>query len=358
MEFDNFIETAAKTIEGKQSFYKTVAQNLLPLKNKKAINSLENIMVPVEGKIISGLVSGVDSGFVSKKLSFFDIVLVRTAGVIFYFEEGILKKTNYYPSPVSFPTPLPLKLGLENDEENQSVSFERLKQEINLNIEIIKKYKPQYSFIDGSIVPQYQDKPRKDSQINEEYLGIIDLFQKLYKVAEENNCTLISTVEDSRGSRFKQILEEEILSTQNISRIDLRNCFDISLLDNFLLPKERTLAFSYTKDSSSHPILKDFSKEWSGSVFVFYLKVSAFDNPLRVEFLCKDKKDLNKIASEIASVVFSLSSLHKEYSYPSVLIEADLRAKLNDADISLVYDRLIDKLGPKINMRRNNRPFG
>ena len=56
-------------------------------------------------------------------------------------------------------------------------------------------------------------------------------------------------------------------------------------------------------------------------------------------------------------MVYALSSLHKEYSYPSVLIEADLRAGLNETDISVVYDKLIDKLGPKIKMRRNSRPF-
>ncbi|HNV00979.1 MAG TPA: DNA double-strand break repair nuclease NurA [archaeon] len=358
MEIDNFINSAAKTIENRHSFYEGVSSQLVPLKSKKIINFGENVVVPVKNEVLSGLVSGVDSGFVSKKLSFFDIVLVRTAGVVFSFENGVLKKTDYYPAPVSFPTPLPLKLGLESDEENQSVSFERLKQEIKLNIEIIKKYGPAFSFIDGSIVPQYQDKPRKDSQINDDYKTVIELFEELYKTAEENNCVLISTVEDSRGSRFKQILQEEIIPSQNISRVDLKNCFDISLLDHFLLPKERTFAFSYTKDILSHPILKDFSTEWSKSVFVFYIKVSEFDNPLRVEFLCKNKNDLINLANKISSVVFSLSSLHKEYSYPSVLIEADLRAKLTDTDISLVYDRLIDKLGPKINMRRNNRPFG
>lgn len=358
MEIDNFINSAAKTIETRHSFYEGISSQLVPLKQKKSINFSENIVVPVKNEVLSCVVSGVDSGFVSKKLSFFDVVLIRTVGVIFSFDKGVLKKTDYLPSPVSFPTPLPLKLGLESDEENQSVSFERLKQEIKLNIEIIKKYKPVFSFIDGSIVPQYQDKPRKESQINDDYKTVIELFEELYKTAEKNNCILISTVEDSRGSRFKQILQEEIIPTNNISRIDLKNCFDISLLDYFLLPKERTMAFSYTKNISTHAILKDFSIEWSKSVFVFYIKVSEFDNPLRVEFLCKEKKDLVNLANKIASIVFSLSSLHKEYSYPSVLIEADLRAKLTEQDISLVYDRLIDKLGPKINMRRNNRPFG
>jgi len=358
MSIDNFINSVAKIVENRRSFYEGVSSQLISLKSKKPTNFSENVVVSIKNEVLSGVMSGVDSGFVSKKLSFFDIVLVRTVGVIFSFEGGVLKKTDYFPSPVSLPTPLPLKLGLESDEENQSVSFERLKQEIKLNIEIIKKYKPDFSFIDGSIVPQYQDKPRKESQINDDYKSVIELFEELYKTAEENNCVLVSTVEDSRGSRFKQILQEEIIPESNISSVDLKNCFDISLLDYFLLPKERTLAFSYTKDISSHAILKDFSSEWSKSVFVFYIKVSEFDTPLRVEFLCKNKNDLVKMADKISSIVFYLSSLHKEYSYPSVLIEADLRAKLTEQDISIVYDRLIGKLGPKINMRRNNRPFG
>jgi hypothetical protein len=83
-----------------------------------------------------------------------------------------------------------------------------------------------------------------------------------------------------------------------------------------------------------------------------------FDKPLRVEFVSKQNSSLKELADEIAEVVFTLSSLHKEYSFPSVLIEADLRAGLNEQEISVVYDRLVDKLGSKIRMRRTNRPFG
>ena len=84
------------------------------------------------------------------------------------------------------------------------------------------KIQTRFSFIDGSIVPQYQDKPRKESQINDDYKSVIELFEELYKTAEENNCVLVSTVEDSRGSRFKQILQEEIIPESNISSVDLK----------------------------------------------------------------------------------------------------------------------------------------
>ena len=134
--------------------------------------------------------------------------------------------------------------------------------------------------------------------------------------------------------------------------------FDASLLDYYLTQSERTFAFPYTNNVTNHAILKDYSQEWAKSIFVFYLKCSLFDKPLRVEFVSKSSEDfLNKV-NEIAKVVFTLSSLHKEYSFPSVLIEADLRAGLNEQEISVVYDRLVDKLGGKIRMRRTNRPFG
>ena len=177
------------------------------------------------------------------------------------------------------------------------------------------------------------------------------LFQSFYEAAENNSCTIISCVEDSRGNRFSQLLSENF----SIPKETLKDAFDSALLDSLLLEGERTLAFSYTSSISSHPILKDINEKWSKSINVFYLKPSGLDRPLRVEFLSKADKE--KDADKIASIVYALSSLHKEYSYPSVLIEADMRAGLNEQDISVVYDKLVDKLGPKIRMRRNSRPF-
>jgi len=363
MYLDNFLDKAYSVIEEKHSFHEKVSKKLFPLKNEPSPNGAEALVVGVKKGKPDGLVSGVDSGFASKKLSFIDLVLVRTAGVVFYFKGGALQKTEYFPSAFSFPEPLPLKLGLENDEQSQSVSFERLKQEIGLSIKIIEKFKPNFLFIDGSIVPQYQDKPRGDSKINEEYSSVVALFQHLYSVAEKNSCTLIACVEDSRGTRFRQILEEEVLPAQKNLSVkslagELKDSFDASLLDYFLVEGERTFAFHYTKNTESHAILKDYNPAWSKNIFVFYLKASNFDKPIRVEFISKGSvSELKKKADEISSLVFALSSLHREYCFPSILIEADMRARLNEQDISVVYDKLIDKLGPKVRMRRNARPF-
>ncbi|MFA6399287.1 MAG: DNA double-strand break repair nuclease NurA [archaeon] len=361
--FNEFFNNAVLAINTRQSFNEKLSTILAPLKGLSAPSSEENILASVSKTKLNCSVAGVDSGFVSKKLSFIDLVLIKTAGAIFTYKNGDLVESNYHPSPFSFPQPVLLKLGLEKDEEAQSISLIRLEQEVNCSIETIKKFKPKYLFIDGSIVPQYQDKPRQESGINEEYHSIVSLFEKFYKVAIENNCTLIACVEDSRGTRFRQILQDQILPVHK-SKIDtslLNSTFDASLLDFYLHEGERTFAFPYTDKIDSHAILKDYKKEWAESVFVFYVKCSDFDKPLRVEFICtggKNKLELKDKVNEIAQVVYSLSSLHKEYSFPSVLIEADLRAGLSEQEVNVVYQRLIDKLETKIRMRRTNRPFG
>ena len=355
MYLDNFLDSAFETINEKHMFHEKVSSQLLPLKSAPSPNKEETVILKMNKAIPSGIIAGVDSGFVSKKLSFLDLVLVRAVGAIFFYENGVLSKAEYYPSAFSFPQPTLLKAGLEKDEEQQSVSLKRLNSEVGASIAIIKKYKPKYIFVDGSIVPQYQDKPRSDSKINSEYDGIIHLFESFYQAAEENGTTIISCVEDSRGTRFKQLLEEEILPQTSLKNMSLKDSFDSALLDYLLLEGERTFCFPYTKNIEKHAILKDLKEKWSKNINVFYLKASEFDKPLRVEFITSE--NIKEKADELAGIVYALSSLHKEYSYPSVLIEADLRAGLNEQDIGIVYDKLVDKLGPKVRMRRNSRPF-
>ena len=133
--------------------------------------------------------------------------------------------------------------------------------------------------------------------------------------------------------------------------------FDSSFLDYFLSLGERSCSFTYTKNIKQHPVLSDFNESWSNNIFGLYIKPSNYDRPLRVEFISKG--NLSEKANEVASVAFALSSLHREYAYPSVLIEADFHAKLKSDEIEIVYNKIMDKLGNsiKLKMRRDNRPF-
>jgi hypothetical protein len=180
----------------------------------------------------------------------------------------------------------------------------------------------------------------------------------LYKTAEKNDCTLIACVEDSRGNRFRSILQEEVLAKQGVQSKELDDCYDSIILDYLLKEGERSMAFKYSPEIEKHPILMDFEKGFAEQVHAFYLKPAEFDRPLRVEFLHAGK-DFEKRIEEISGIVFALSCMHREYAFPSILIEADLHARLKPEEIEIVYQKILDKLGKNINlkMRRSNRPF-
>jgi len=331
------------------------------LKNKEFSTSElpeKALVFPVEKWVPEGLIVGVDSGFVAKRLASVDLVLIRAMGVLFDYKNGKVSDSKYFPGYFQFPEPHLSNNALEEDEAEQSKSLMRLKEEVKVSKEMIRLHKPKYLFIDGSIVPQYQDKPRKDSKLTDNYIGIIQEFESFYELAERNNCTLISTVEDSRGSRFRQIIQDEILEKEKlIEKEKLDGLFDSGFLDYFLNAGERSSCFTYTKNIKQHPVLSDFSEKWSNHIFGLYIKPSNYDRPLRVEFISKG--NIKEKADEVAKVAFALSSLHREYAYPSILIEADMHAKLKQDEVEIVYNKIMDKLGNsiKLKMRRDNRPF-
>ncbi|MDO8634034.1 MAG: DNA double-strand break repair nuclease NurA [archaeon] len=361
MGFSAFIDRAVSFIHFSEDSKKKLAEKLVPLREKKLVVSGEiledSLVLPVHEKAVAGRIGGVDSGFVGKRLSSLDVLLVRAVGVVFDFEDGAVKKCSYVPTAYSFPVPFITKAGLEADEANASNSLLRLKEEIKTAIAVIKEHSPSTMFLDGSIVPQYVDKPRSDSVVNNEYLSTIKLFEELFETATQNNCLLAGCVEDSRGKRFVDIIETGVIAGNGLG-FSLEHIFDASLLDYFLEQGQRTFCFPYTKDASRHPILKDFDSKWSSSIFSFYVKPAVFDRPLRVEFLSSPAR-ASATASEIASTVFSLSSHHREYAYPSVLIEADLRARLTPQEIDTVYNKIVDKVSRtiKLRLRRDKRPF-
>jgi len=82
---------------------------------------------------------------------------------------------------------------------------------------------------------------------------------------------------------------------------------------------------------------------------IFTIRTTVGQESLVVDILSHKikKEELN---------VYSISVIPGLKGY--VLIEADMRARLNESDIAVVYDKLVDKLGPKVMMRRNQRPFG
>lgn len=360
MEFGRAIEEAAKAISFSEEKTRLIASSLSGLREKRLFSESgsleERLFLPVQKARLEGRIAGIDSGFMAKELSSVDLMLVRAIAAVFTYRENRLVKSDYWPSPASLPEPFVFSHG-EFDELGVSVSLLRLKEEVSKAIEAIKRFSPQYCFLDGSIVPQYPDKPRSNSGMREEYLETISLFEKLYSTAQGAECGLIACVEDSRGTRFRDIISG-IAGPKESKAESLGGTSDSLLLSHLLSKGERTTAFPYSADTNKHPILADFPKEWAKKVHAFYLKPSLLDAPLRVEFL-SSPQNAGKEASKISPIVLTLSSLHKEYAFPSILIEADLRARLRQEEISLVLDRVFDKVGRKGSFlkRRERRPF-
>ncbi len=365
MQISSVISEAVSSISETDRKRKLLSQKLAPLKELNLLESNshelleERLIQTVEKAAMNCKIAGVDSGFVGKDLLALDLVLIRAVGAVFSYRQGILEKADYFPNFYSFPEPRLSNVSLEVDEFQCSKNIQRLIKEVETAKNMIEKHKPDYCFLDGSIIPQYADKPRKDSQIKSAYHKMLEEFQALYQVAEKNNCELIACVEDSRGNRFRQILQEQLLANQPSLSDQLNNCYDAIILDYLLKPGERSLAFSYTTKINEHPILMDFDEKWSNSIRAFYIKPVAFDRPLRVEFLHANGESISEHASKVASIVFAQSCMHREYAYPTILIEADMHARLTPQEIEIVYDKILNKLGKafKLRLRRDYRPF-
>ena len=365
MEIGSVISEAVDSISALDRKRRVLAEKLLPLNKLNLLEAsceelLEEKMVsPVEKPVLDCKVAGVDSGFVGKDLLALDLVLIRSVGAMFDYEKGKLKDARYFPRFYSFPEPHLSLGGLEVDEFQCNKNMQRLIEEVGTAKSIIEEFSPKYCFLDGSIIPQYADKPRKDSQIKSNYHKMLSDFQGLYSVAEKHGCELIACVEDSRGSRFRQLLQENLLANKESLASQLEGCYDAILLDYLLKVGERSFAFSYTSKTDEHPILMDFDDKWAKSVRAFYLKPVAFDRPLRVEFLHTNGGSISEHASKVASVVYAQSCLHREYAYPTILMEADLHARLKPQEIEVVYDKILNKLGKgfKLRLRRDYRPF-
>jgi len=170
----------------------------------------------------------------------------------------------------------------------------------------------------------------------------------LYSEAQAAGCEVVGVIKDSRGKRFMELLEKEAGEFR-----DTAACSSDTSFLQFLLEKgERTVCFPYSSGASKHKVLKDFG-EFGSRISVFYTKPGKEDRPLRVEFLGGVEK-----VEKISETVFSLSAINEKYSYPAVLIEADLRAALNPIELDRAYAELFMQSNSSLlKLRRDSRPF-
>ncbi len=313
-------------------------------------------------------ICGVDGGFLKKEYHGINLLLRRAVAVCFSYENGMLKGADYYPSRKPVPEPVGIGSEFSEVEFGAMSNLKRSELELITALAAIKKFEPNVLVLDGSIVPYPSNQPDKDSKAYKAYLDIINLHKKLFEVCSKNKILLVGAVEDSKGKKYCNLLLEKALpnllktelskelkdSVDNNKDI-LYNTTDTLFLFYLLNKGERTAAMPYAEENA--PAVKDLG-EYKKAIHATYIKAVEFDRPLRLDFLAP--KDTEEIAAKISSIIWAISRQNQAYAYPSVLIEADARAKLAENELQFFKASLNEKLGnnPSLfELRREMRPF-
>ncbi len=233
----------------------------------------------------------------------------------------------------------------------------RLRSEISSAVKCVEKFSPALLMLDGSIIPHYSDKPARSSSVFDMYMEVLGLYLELFGKCEKTGTMLCGVVEDSRSSRFCELLKKIMEMERGGGEFSvLERTKDTNLLYWALQKGERTMEFRYSDSPKEHPVLKDFGDYWE-KIHGFYLKTAKWDRPVRVEFISEKPAEL---AGKLAPLILAVSGQHEVYGLPTPLIEADSVAKMSDLDIDQFYSQILSITGnipSMFRLRREQRPF-
>ena len=314
----------------------------------------------VEPAELNGLkIAGIDGGLVKKSFHGIDLMLLRAVGVIYDYTDGNLK-VEYYPEAMPSPIPRAVNDPLDDLGFELNSNIERQIAEITTATEVLEKYEPDILLLNGSVIPHYTFVPEKGSFVYVNYENMIAAYNKLFETVKDKKTILAGVIEDSRGTRFCEILSKAMNTNFDPNlpaefKIVLNSTRDTNLLSYVLNHGNRTLVFPYSSETEKHPMLRNF--EVAKQIMTFYVRTAEFDRPLRVDFLA-DKGNVD-VANRIASILLAMAS-NSSYGTPSVIVEADQRAKLSEEDLEIFYHDILNKAGnieSLLQQRRNQRPF-
>ncbi|MEM3364165.1 MAG: DNA double-strand break repair nuclease NurA [Candidatus Micrarchaeia archaeon] len=282
-------------------------------------------------------VGAVDTSIILQEFHAFDLMITKTVGVVFEYQNGRLKSHEYIPSPMP-KEKLHVHGSMDLMELGNYKSIVRLKEEISLAIRIAEKC--DLLLLDGSLVPLPGDKP-SSKELRKEYDELLALYRELFSKYESK---IVGVIKDSRS---KRLMEE--YSTLIDSSV-MCNSTDSTLLDLMLEKGEMSRVLSYSKDPKSNGVLKDLLP-YSERLNCVYIKPGKNDRPVRIEMFGNGEGVIDK--------VYALCDINDNYSYPAVLIDVDLRALMDPRNVERIYREI--EVAPYLKdvraLRRNSRPF-
>lgn len=380
MELETALMNLVEQIREQEYQRKKIADVLKHLKTAPIDFQRLSAGVIVDGKFSKEIVQdelrdlstiGVDSSVIIKQFHGLDLMLVRPIAIRFSYQHGYLSDAEYFPSEMPSPKLIPFLEPIDAYELETITNAERQLAELKIAHQTLCDRGADMLILDGSILPQYVDRFSLNIKFFDIYGKLLDAFLSLCQACEERGVLLAGVVKDSRSKRLIDLFERTILpgisnadflSPDDLAVISknldtLERSRDVVLLNHILDVGQRSFAFKYTDNLISSPILKEIEAHLS-KIFVFYIKTVPFDYPFRVEFI-DFAGEPSKTADRVASLIYALSSHHDSFGLPSVLIEADTCARLNEEDLDIVQDSIMDRLGPSLimDLRRDRRPF-
>ncbi|MHA1400206.1 MAG: DNA double-strand break repair nuclease NurA [Candidatus Heimdallarchaeaceae archaeon] len=336
-----------------QNLFKKVKYKLNPSKFPSAFEfktTEESFVTKVPLSSTEGLkFAGIDGGVIHKSLNYFDIAMIRAVGVLFYHTKKDKPKVRYFPEENPFPDILTSIEPLSQNEVEILIALWRMQKEIRCGIELLEQDLPDIVILDGSVLPFVDIKQvQSNTFLLSQYKRVRALYRRLYMLCKKNRSLLCGVVKDSRSALLTKKLSlllphlSKMAEFKELLNIDyrpiVRQLRDTDLLFHVLEKNERTFESHLANFNTEETDLQDFEIRY------FYLKTAEYDTPLRVEFpvLFSKSEDL---AQTISSLICSISTYNPEYGIPSVIIEADARAKLRETDADILIDEIASRIG-------------
>lgn len=336
-----------------------ISQHLIAVDDKRRslaarLIDLNSHLIKQVGKLEEQdfVICGVDGGLVKKEYHGAGLILRRATAVCFTYKNQKLVSSRYLPGGNVPPEPIVTGPEFSEQDFNIEANLRRVEAELKVAIESVLKFKPDLMILDGSVLLYPASVPDKSSPAQKTYKEVVELYKKLYSVCDTSETFLVGVVEDSRGKKFCDLLKAKNPEME----AELKDVNDTLLLHYMLKAGQKTDSFGF-----SHPEDLAFTQDmgsWSEKVLAMYIKPVEFDRPLRIEFLSKGDPDLE--SETISKVVHKISSHNRYYCYPSVIIEADARAKLTETEVEMFKQMIAEKIGFNpafFDLRRENRPF-
>jgi len=316
---------------------------------------------------INGLtIAAVDGGSARKSFSGFDLVGSRASGIVMTLGASRVRDVSYYPqkhpvvniqilrSPMTFVESTELASRYREIEELRTALG--LLGQRNRHVDILLM---DGTFDQGTFLSRSRTIPETSL-----YLRFLE---KLKTVAREKGIMIGWVVKDSRLSIFSKVLlayVHQIASKNpkiyqyNIVGV-LEGILDQLMMHYILSEGERSFVISHMSETATE-LAQSQSRRYS-----FYLKTVSDDLPMRVDFQ-KSPRELEESevileeVNKLSTTISSLSRYNGHYSFPSPLVEADGRARITDAEFSIIVDSIVRRISCRsevLPLRRERSPF-